>query len=570
VPKTVWKVKEVPKKDAIFNLSAQLPTLKVDTIKLLLNRGIENFESAKLFFNPEQAQLHDPFLMKDMGVAVNLLSEAILNNTKILLYGDYDVDGSCSVALSYSFLKQIGAQVEYYIPDRYSEGYGVSSQGVEYAIDSKIGLLITMDCGIRAVPEVKSLKEAGISVIVCDHHEPGEDLPIADAVLDAKQLDCNYPFKELCGCGVVFKLLHAFCIQQGIDDNQIFQFVDVLALATCADIVPMVGENRVFVRLGIQKINSKPSIGLATLKEKAALDGVLNVRSLVFGFAPRINAAGRIEHAKGAVELLIAEDVERANYLADKVNELNLQRRELDKDITEDVLDIIAKDKILQEKNTTVLAHESWHKGVIGIVASRCIENYHRPTIIFKQTDDYLTGSARSVGDFDILKAIEHCDHLLGKYGGHKFAAGLTLHKDNFDVFCEEFESIVSQTIDPEDLVASILIEQELDLDMIDFVFYNILERMEPFGPNNMQPVFLSKNVLIDGEARLLKEEHLKFQIKNKLGAIDCIGFNMKEDFNTLDFKQTIDIVYTIEVNEYKGRKSLQLMLRDLAQSETF
>ncbi len=565
-----WSIKNQASSQEINRLKLELPTLNEDSLRLLLNRKINSLESARLFFNPEDNQLHDPFLMKDMGVAVEILSQHVAVQDKIILYGDYDVDGSCSVALAYSFLKKIGANCEYYIPDRYSEGYGLSDLGVTYAIENNVKLMVTMDCGIRSVSQIQLLKNAGVEVIICDHHEPGSILPKADAVLDAKQEDCFYPYKELCGCGVVFKLLHAFCLQQGVNTEELFQYVDLLALATCADIVPMTGENRVFVRLGLEKVNKNPSLGLAMLKQKASFDGVMNVRGLVFVFAPRINAAGRIYHAKAAVELLIAEDQEYARTLADKIDIYNQERRVLDKEITESALEIIRKSDFLINKKTTVLADSNWHKGVVGIVASRCIEQYHRPTIIFKETDGYLTGSARSVGNFDVLKAIEKCDYLLDKYGGHKFAAGLSLPEENFDAFCAEFEKQVASTIDPLDLQETISIEQEIDPNRINFNFYHLISRLEPFGPQNMQPIFLSKKITLKSLPILLKEEHLKFSIDNKQGSIDCIGFGMKEEFAEIDYTKEIDIAYTIEINEYMSTKKLQLMLKAVRQSESY
>jgi single-stranded-DNA-specific exonuclease len=424
-----------------------------------------------------------------------------------------------------------------------------------------------MDCGVRAVQTIQQLKENGVAVIVCDHHEAGDILPIADAILDAKQLDCPYPFKELCGCGVTFKLFQAFCIQQSIDEEKLFQFIDLVAVATCADIVPMLGENRILVKIGLEKINTNPMLGFEVLQKKSGFDGVMNVRSLVFGFAPRINAAGRIYHAKRAVELLTAKDKTIAETWADEIEKYNTERKTLDKGITEEVLAMIEENPSLKDKKSTVLASENWHKGVIGIVASRCIEHYHRPTIILKETDGYLTGSARSVGEFDLLKALTKCDNLLDKYGGHKFAAGLSLHKNNFELFVEKFEQEVSKTINEADLRSKISIEQELPLERINFNFYNFIAKMEPFGPKNMQPIFMSSAVIIEDEIQVLKEEHLKFQLTTPVGKIDCLAFGMLDDLTLLSAKKLIDLVYSIEVNEYKNTKRIQLMIRAVRPS---
>jgi single-stranded-DNA-specific exonuclease len=560
----VWKIKAQPSKEELNKLKTEIPTLSEESITLLLNRGIDSFGKAKDFFNPSKEQIHNPFLMKDMDKAVEVLTDAISNGEKILLYGDYDVDGTCSVSMTYLFLKEFHHNLEFYIPDRYSEGYGVSDLGVKYAVDNDFSLVITMDCGIRANDQIEELKNAGIKVIVCDHHEAGEQIPCADAVLDAKQEDCNYPFKELCGCGVAFKLMQAFSIQHSIPEENLLKFIDLLSLATCADIVPIIEENRVFVKLGLEVINQNPSMGLQILKKTAGYSSEMDVRAVVFGFAPRINAAGRIHHAYDAVNLLIAQDLDKAHFLALEVEKYNQERRELDKGITEEALEMIAENPELQNKKTTVLASPHWHKGVIGIVASRCIEHYHRPTIILKETDEYLTGSARSVGDFDLLKALTACDYLLEKYGGHKFAAGLTLKKENFTNFCQTFESVVSSQISEQDLEPTLWIDQELPASKINFNFWQLVNRMEPFGPKNMQPVFLTKNIELSGEPQLLKEEHLKFSVKADDNSIDCIAFGMKDKLELLKTNKTIEIAYSIDLNIYKNTKKLQLMIRGI------
>ena len=567
MPEFIWKVKELPSVEKVDSLHKSLPSISRESVQLLIGRGVETFDEAKSFFTPQKSQIHDPFLMKGMDKAVDRLSEAVSLGEKILIYGDYDVDGTTSVSMMYLFLKSIEAEVEYYIPDRYKEGYGVSEQGIKHAIDNKVSLIISVDCGIRAVERIKEAKDAGIDFIICDHHEAPEILPEAFAILDPKQKECGYPYKELCGCGVAFKLLQAFCDQQTIDQELLLKYLDLVAIATCSDIVPITGENRILVSMGLAKLNKNPLPGIAALTVKAGQVSDFNVRSVIFGLGPRINAAGRISHAFGAVELLTSKTVNEAKPFAEEIEQYNQERKTIDKSITEEVINIIGKSKALKQKNTTVLVNENWHKGVIGIVASRTIETYNRPTIIFTKSEGMLTGSARSVGQFNILEAITKCDDLLEKYGGHRFAAGLSLEEENFDEFVSRFEEVVSSTISKDDLTSYLNIEMELPAERINFPFLGILKRMEPFGPENMQPVFMTSNVETVGEPRLLKEEHLKFAIKTPSGEVSCIAFGMKEHFKTIQ-EPSFDIAYTIEENEYRGIKSLQLMVKAIRLSQ--
>lgn len=561
-----WKIKPLPEASKVALLQDDLPSLSSESICLLINRGITDFNTAKTFFTPDKNQICDPFLMKGMELAVDRLTQAISNGENILIYGDYDVDGTTSVSMMYLFLKEIGAEVSYYIPDRYKEGYGVSQAGISYAINTKVNLIISVDCGIRAVERIKEAKHAGIDFIICDHHEPPEILPPALAILDPKQQDCNYPYKELCGCGVAFKLLQGFCDQHTVDEELLLKYLDLLAIATCSDIVPITGENRLLVLMGLQKLNKNPLPGVKALINQAGYSTEFNVRSVVFGLGPRINAAGRISQATGAVELLTSKTVEEAVPLAGEIEKHNQERRILDKSITAEALATIKDSAVLQQKKSTVLANESWHKGVIGIVASRVIESYHKPTIIFTKADGLLTGSARSVGNFNILNAITACDHLLEKYGGHKFAAGLSLKEEHYNAFCALFEETVSNSISAEDQKANLNIDLEIPKERINYDFFHLLKRMEPFGPENMQPVFITKNLSTEKIPKLLKDQHLKFSINTGKHAIDCIGFGMKEYLSMVE-NNPFDLAYTIEENEYQGRRNLQLMIRGIRPS---
>ncbi len=560
-----WNYKERSPLEDIDHLSKEINVNPILS-SILLQRGIRNFDEAKHYFRPSLNDLHDPFLMKDMDKAVGRMQLAIQNQEKILVYGDYDVDGTTSVALVYDFISKIYEHVEYYIPDRYTEGYGVSLQAIDWAESQGFDLIISLDCGIKAVEKIKLAKEKGIDFIVCDHHRPGDILPPAYAVLDPKREDCSYPFKELSGCGVGFKLLQAYCMQTGMPKETLYAYLDLVAVSIASDIVPIVDENRILAYFGIEKLQSNPRPGLQALKDLAAVSGNIDISSIVFGIGPRINAAGRIDHAKYAVKLLLAENRGEAEDLAIPINKNNTLRKTVDHNITKEAIAMIEEDMVLKQAKTTMLFKHDWHKGVIGIVASRCIEKYYRPTIILTNSNGLATGSARSVVGFDVYEAIAECADLLEQYGGHKYAAGLTLKLDNLAVFKQRFEEVVCKTIQEHHLTPQIDIDEVIDLNMINSKFYNILKQMAPFGPGNMNPVFVSKDVRVASTPRLLKNEHLKLQIKQVGGnqSIDAIGFGMAPYGAMIESGMPFSVAYCIEENNYKGKKTLQLMLKDI------
>jgi len=566
INKKKWTVKKKSNDHEVGLLSKAI-NVNPFLANLLIQRGINDFELAKKYFRPTFEHLHDPFLMKDMQLAVDRLSLAIQSKQKILVYGDYDVDGSCSVALVYSFLSSIYSNLLYYIPDRYKEGYGVSKDGIDYASKEGVSLIISLDCGIRAVEKVAYAKEKGIDFIICDHHLPASQIPDAKAVLDPKQTDCNYPFKELCGCGVGFKLLQAYCQQTMIPFEDLCRYLDFVAIATASDIVPLVDENRVFCALGLSKINREPLNGIKAIIDVCGFKKTLTISSIVFGIGPRINAAGRLKHAHFAVELLIAESKDSAEEKAYEINHNNLDRRDLDKQITEEALHMIENDPYVAQSKSTVLFKKDWHKGIIGIVASRCIEHYYKPTIILTESNGKAVGSARSVDGFDVYKAIDACRDVLIQFGGHKYAAGLTMKIDKVDEFRKRFEEAVASTITQEQLVQKIKIDVVVSLSSLTERFYLVLNQMAPFGPANMTPVFLAKAVKVQGTSRLLKEEHVKFTVKQDDSILfDCIGFGMKEFFPLLEEHALLDICFTLDMNEWQGRRNLQLMLKDIRQ----
>lgn len=557
-----WVIKDQPDQTKTSALQAELNIHEI-LCKLLIQRGIDNINEAKRFFRPTLDQIHDPFLMKDMDKAVERLTRSIFNEEKILIYGDYDVDGTTSVALVHNFLKDLSPNIFTYIPDRYTEGYGVSQKGIEWAIEHDIKLLITLDCGIRAVDKIQLARDNDIDVIVCDHHLPGENLPAAVAILDPKQPNCNYPYDELSGCAIGYKLLEGFSIQNGIDERKLLDLLDLVAVSIASDIVPITGENRLLAWFGLKKLNNSPLPGLAALIEKANMRMPMSISDVVFGIGPRINAAGRIGHAKTALDLLTQTAKEDAYVYAEKLNLENQERRNYDESITSAALQLIIEEN-QADHHSTVLYKEDWHKGVIGIVASRCIEHHYKPTIIMTQSNGQITGSARSVDGFDIYKALENCSEHLLQFGGHKYAAGLTLEKENIEGFRLAFEQTVADTIEEHQKTPTIEIDMEIDLADIDFNLNSILKQMGPFGPANMQPVFCSRNIFLKKEARLLKEKHLKIFVSQAgtNNCFDAIGFGLGKFFNQLD--TPFDIVYTIEENHYMGHTSLQLVLKDI------
>jgi single-stranded-DNA-specific exonuclease len=561
-----WHYIEQPDRESISRFGEELG-IGVELSTLLLQRGISSFEVAKRFFLPALGNLYDPFRMKDMDLAVQRLLKAFRNQEKILIYGDYDVDGTTSVALVFSYLSSKYSLLDYYIPDRYKEGYGVSDLGIQYAHEQGFSLIISLDCGIKAVEKVKRASELGIDFIICDHHRPGEELPPAVAVLDPKRNDCSYPFKELSGCGVGFKLTQALCEYQGWSKEELFNYLDLLAVSIAADIVPVVDENRVLAHFGLIKLNENPCPGLKALKEISNIRGPVDIGKIVFTIGPRINAAGRIKHARAAVDLLIAEDETMANTLALEVDKNNDDRRNFDLTITKEAIEMIQQDESLSMAKSTVLFKSDWHKGVIGIVASRCIEHFYRPTIILTESNSKATGSARSVPGFDVYNAIEQCAELLDQFGGHRYAAGLTLPVANVDAFRRKFEEVVSENISDEMLVPLVTIDLEISLSKINDRFFRTIKRMAPFGPGNMQPVFSSANIRAQsGSVRIMKEEHLKFVgVEEGTGAsITVIGFGMAQYAELIESGMKLKMAYNLGENEFMGQVSVQAYLKDL------
>jgi single-stranded-DNA-specific exonuclease len=564
-----WKINDQSDEKEIQELSSELNNLDLTLTNILLQRKIDTFEKAKTFFRPSLNEIHDPFLMKDMDLAVNRLQSAIENQEKILIYGDYDVDGTTSVALVYSYLMNYYKDLEYYIPDRYTEGYGISYQGVDYAEENDFKLIIALDCGIKANDKVAYASGKGVDFIICDHHRPGDEIPKAVAVLDQKRADCNYPYKELSGCGVGFKLLQAWTKQTGKDEGKLFQYLDLLAISTCADIVPITGENRIFVYHGLKVINENPRLGIKTMVELAKLKNELTVTDLVFTIAPRINAAGRIETGKKAVEMLVEEDAPKALNFGNHINDLNKERKDLDKSITAEALKQIDDNIELKNKKSAVLFSDNWHKGVIGIVASRVIETYYRPTIILTASNGKATGSARSVKGFDVYNAIDACSDLLEQFGGHKYAAGLSLKLENVEAFTEKFEKVVCEQITDDLLIPQIRIDAKLELFQISPHFNKILKQFAPTGPSNMRPVFMSENLFITSNSRKIGDDktHLRlevFQEDNPNIKFNCIGFGLGEILDDIDEGMPISIVYNIEENHWNGNTTLQLNLKDI------
>ena len=533
--------------------------------QLLVQRGITSFDEAKTFFRPSLDQLHDPFLMRDMDKAVARLEKAMDNQEKILVYGDYDVDGATSVSLFYGFLKQHYSHLDYYIPDRYKEGYGVSAAGVNWAAENGFSLIVTLDCGIKSADKVLMGKSLGVDFIICDHHRPDETLPQAAAVLDPKRRDCAYPYKELTGCGVGFKLLQALCQTRHYEEENLLEWLDLLVVSIAADIVPITGENRVLANFGLQKINEQKRIGFKALIEVAGLQKALDIGSVVFGLAPRINAAGRIAHATAAVRLLLAEDSEEALIFANEINKHNTERRTVDSSITEEALAMIKDDEWLANAKSTVLYKETWHKGVVGIVASRCIEHFYRPTIILTASNGKAAGSARSVAGFDVYEAIEACSDLLEQFGGHTFAAGLSLPVENITAFRHKFEQVVTERLEPEQQTPLLNIDMDMDFTAITHKFYKILRQMSPFGPGNMTPLFVSQDLRLSGVPTIMKEKHLKFEVfQPHSPKFTAVGFSMAKLYPQLAAGKPFSMAYTLEENTFRDQTTLQLMVRDI------
>jgi len=545
-------------------------SLKISPVlcKILVQRGIESFDIAKDFFRPQLTDLHSPWLMKDMDKAVGRIVSAINSNEKILVFGDYDVDGTTAVACMYSFLKKIHTALDFYIPHRYREGYGVSKAGIDFAKENGFSLIISLDCGIKSVELIAYARNIGIDFIVCDHHLPDDELPPAVAILNPKQPDCNYPYKELCGCGVGFKLVSALTEAMNLPAESAFDHLDLLATAIAADIVPITGENRILAFHGLKKANENPNYGIKALMQLSSLGQQLHINNLVFIIAPRVNAAGRMDDATKAVQMFIAETYEEALHFAEMLHSDNTDRKEADSNITEEALSLINDNKEWVNHKSTVVFQPHWHKGVVGIVASRLIEHYYRPTVVLTQSGEYAAGSARSVPGFNLYEAIHACrEHLLG-YGGHFAAAGMTLELAQVDAFRNKFEEIVSATISPELLIPEIVIDAEISFKDIKQPFYDILCQMEPFGPENLRPVFIARKVMDSGWTKIVKEQHIRFSVKQDNVTITGIGFGMADKFHLLQQKKPVDIVFKIDENEWQGQKSLQLRMIDFRLSE--
>ena len=561
-----WKILTTDKQKS--NLLQQ--SLKISSVicDILVQRGIETFEQSKQYFRPGLGDLHDPWLMKDMDKAVERIIRAVNNNEKILVFGDYDVDGTTAVASMFRFLKKIHPEIDFYIPHRYREGYGVSKMGIDFANENGFTLIVSLDCGIKSVELIQYARDLGIDFIVCDHHLPDEELPPAAAILNPKQKDCNYPYKELCGCGVGFKLISALAPQFELSDEDVFENLDLVATAIAADIVPMTGENRILSYYGLKKANENPNNGIKALGFLSGLKKELHINNLVFMIAPRVNAAGRMDDARKAVQMFIAETYDEALYYAEMLHSDNTDRKEADGNITGEALTLISANNEWLDRKSTVVFKSSWHKGVVGIVASRLIEHYHRPTIVLTQSGEFAAGSARSVPGFNLYEAVHACrEHLIG-YGGHFAAAGLTLELDKIEAFRNKFEEIVAATIHPELLIPEIIIDAEINFSDIQWPFYNILQQMEPFGPENLRPVFVVKKVLNTGYSKIVKEEHIKFSLKQNNIVFTGIGFKMADKFHLLQTNKPLDIVFKIDDNEWNGNKTLQLRVIDFRINE--
>ena len=567
-----WVVKEKGDTAVVKQLAGALGVSE-SLANLMAQRNITSAAEATTFFNPSLDYLNDPFLMKDMNIAVDRISTAIKKNERILVYGDYDVDGTTAVALMYSFLKDQYSNVEYYIPDRYKEGYGVSFQGLDFAYQNNCKVVITLDCGIKAVEKVKYARTKGLDVIICDHHYPGDEIPKALAVLDPKQPSCSYPYKELSGCGVGFKLVHAYARVHGIPFSKIAHYLDLVAVSIASDIVPITGENRVMAYFGLKRLNESPRTGLREIIRESEVTKALTIEDVVFKIGPRINAAGRMETGSKAVDLLVSSDSKLATGISKEINNFNIERRSVDRIITTEAMRMIAEDQRTVNSRTTVLYNPNWKKGVIGIVASRLIETYYRPTVILTESNGFATGSARSVQGYDLYQAIEACSDLLESFGGHMYAAGLTLKKENIRPFMERFEQYVNGTITEEQLVPRIFIDTELSFSEINEEFFRTMSQFQPFGPENMSPVFVSRNVFDTGSGRMVGSsgEHLKLDLcQESTGqkSFSAIAFSQANHFEYIKGGNPFDICYSLEMNEFRGNRNLQLNVRDIKTPE--
>ncbi len=571
--KNRWEVAPLTNRDNVEKLEKELKIPEV-IAKLLVNRGVDTYQKAKTYFRPKLEDLHDPFLMEDMDVAVKRLIKALEKKEKILIYGDYDVDGTTSVALVYSYLRSFTDQIDHYQPDRYTEGYGISFQGVEYAKDNNFSLVIALDCGTKAVDKIAKANEYGIDFIIGDHHTAGEKLPEAYAILNPKKETCNYPYNELCGCGIGFKLMQALAITQNYDRSKVYELLDLVAIAIGADIVPITGENRVLAYFGLKQLEKSPRIGVKTMLELANKKGEITISDLVFTVAPRINAAGRIDSARNAVELLLSESQEKAKEWGAIINKYNGDRKEIDKDITTEALRMIADDADFEHKKSTVISNEKWHKGVVGIVASRVIEKHYKPTIVLVEADGMASGSARSVSGFNVYDAIDSCAPLLDRFGGHKYAAGLSLKLENLEEFKKQFEQAVKSKITVEQQTPVLRIDAELQEEDFELdspnqnfpKFYRLIKQMAPFGPLNMTPTFVMKGLVDAGNSKIVGEEHLRVSVRQngKARVFNGIGFGLGEKLDLVKSGTPFDVVFQLNENNYFGTPELQFMVKDI------
>ena len=568
---TNWKIKELTPEEqtAAERLSAELDISPVAG-RILAGRGIRTAAEARAYIRPSLDSLHDPFLMQDMGAAVDRLCRAIDNHERIMVYGDYDVDGTTAVALMYSFLRTQTDNLIYYIPDRYTEGYGISTNGIDTAKEKGCTLVIALDCGIKSVEKMQYAKSLNVDFIICDHHTPGDILPEAVAVLNMKRADCHYPFKELSGCGVGFKLAQAYALRRGIDMTEVYRLLPLLAMSIASDVVPVTGENRILAFYGLRALNAAPSVGVQAIMRIAGIEGkTVNMNDLVFKFGPRINAAGRIKSGAEAVRLLITDDAEAAFRFAQDIDSYNQDRRDFDTKTTDEALEQLQKDPMNTAKHTTVVFSPNWHKGVVGIAASRLTETYYRPTIVLTAGDDDISGSARSVSDFDIYTAIDSCRDLLTNFGGHKFAAGLSMHLKDLPEFQRRFEEYVAAHITPEQQVPTLDIEAEVELSDMNWKMYKILQCLEPFGPGNERPLFLCRHLINNRSTRAVSDgRHLHLDLTDRVVAMDGIAFGEGDKAEHLQNGRSIDICFYLEENTYRGRSTLQMNAQDIKLNE--
>ncbi len=568
-----WTVREPGDPEKVGRLSAELGVDRV-LAELLVQRGVETFQQARSFFRPSLEDLHDPFLMKDMDKAVERLHEAIDKGQKILVYGDYDVDGTTAVALVYSFVRRFTNRVDYYIPDRYDEGYGLSYKGLDWASDNGVDLLITLDCGIKAIEKVEYARSKDIDVIICDHHLPEDELPAAVAVLDPKREDDHYPFDDLCGCGVGFKFVQGYSLKYGIDFETLEPLLDLQVVSIASDLVSMVGENRILAHFGLKRLNENPRKGLLAMLTLAKLEpGHVTIDDIVFKIGPRINAAGRMESGKLAVELLTAMDDRSAFQIGEKINDNNNERKNIDREITQEALGMVADGTALETENVTIVYNPTWNKGVVGIVASRLVEAYYKPTVVLTKSNGLVTGSARSVAGFDLYASIESCADLLENFGGHVYAAGLTMKEENLEEFCRRMNRFVSGNITQQELTPVVDIDARLDFSQITPKFFRILKQFQPFGPGNANPVFLTEDVYDAGNGRKVGAGgiHLKLDLMQEsqpYRQIPAIGFNMADFYEHIKAGNPIDVCYSIVENFYRGSSTMQLRLKDMRERD--